>query len=152
MLTYRKAVGAIISNHKQQIWLGQRKDHPQVWQPPQGGIDLGEETRTALLRELKEEIGTNKVEIISEVAQLSYDFPAEVQAKMRYKGQSITWFLVKLLAPDSEISIDSLDFPQEFVNWRWGPLEELTHLQSAFKQQMYNKLYHILLAENPLTE
>ena len=34
---------------------------------PQGGIDEGEEPRQAVLRELKEEAGTDKAEIIGEM-------------------------------------------------------------------------------------
>lgn len=45
-----------------------------IWQFPQGGIDKGESVKNALFRELKEEIGTDEVEIIAEYPEwLSYD-------------------------------------------------------------------------------
>ncbi len=48
-----------------------------IWQFPQGGIDEGESSEEALFRELKEEIGTKKVEIIAEYPEwIAYDFPA----------------------------------------------------------------------------
>ena len=48
------------------VLVAQRSDIKGAWQFPQGGIDDGETPRDALFRELEEEIGTNKVEIIAE--------------------------------------------------------------------------------------
>ena len=43
---------------------------------PQGGIDEGEDPRQAVLRELAEEIGTDRAEVIGEHdAWLTYDLP-----------------------------------------------------------------------------
>ena len=44
--------------------MGERLDGKEAWQMPQGGIDDGEDIVTAAFRELKEEIGTDKAEII----------------------------------------------------------------------------------------
>lgn len=38
----------------------------EAWQMPQGGIDENEDPREAALRELKEEIGTDRAQIIAE--------------------------------------------------------------------------------------
>ena len=49
---------------------------PGGWQLPQGGIDAGEDPRGAVLRELAEEIGTDRAEIIGEHPDwLTYDLP-----------------------------------------------------------------------------
>ena len=49
---------------------------------PQGGIDPGETPRQAALRELQEEIGTDKAEILGETAGwLHYDLPPELAVK-----------------------------------------------------------------------
>ena len=46
---------------------------------PQGGIDPGETPREAAIRELREEIGTDKAEILGETASwLHYDLPADI--------------------------------------------------------------------------
>ena len=77
------------------LLIAQRNDIKGVWQFPQGGIDEGESPEDAMFRELKEEIGTNKVEIISQYPQwLSYDFPENIAKKMRFDGQNQKYFLV----------------------------------------------------------
>ena len=44
------------------IFVGRRIDKPGAWQMPQGGIDKGETPRDAAMRELHEEVGTDKAE------------------------------------------------------------------------------------------
>ena len=62
---YRPNVAAIIVSSAypqvKEIFIAERNDLAGVWQFPQGGIDEGETSEEALFRELKEEIGTNKV-------------------------------------------------------------------------------------------
>ena len=97
---YRKNVLAVIIDSNNQILVGERSDRPGVWQMPQGGIDAGESAEQALTRELMEEIGTDKVEIITKLPKkISYDFPDELSGDImnRYKGQIQDWFLVRLL-------------------------------------------------------
>ena len=62
---YRKCVGIMIINDDKKILVGRRIDHPSgFWQMPQGGIDDREDPEEAVWREMMEEIGTNKVELI----------------------------------------------------------------------------------------
>mgnify|MGYP003319783152 CR=1 FL=1 len=57
---YRKSVGMMILNTKNQILVGKRLDNPSgYWQMPQGGIDENENPEEAVWREMMEEIGTN---------------------------------------------------------------------------------------------
>ena len=68
---YRPNVAAIILSpeypKKKRIFMAERSDIKTVWQFPQGGIDKGESAREALFRELKEEIGTDMIEVIAEL-------------------------------------------------------------------------------------
>ena len=99
---YRPNVAAIIVSSAypqvKEIFIAERNDLAGVWQFPQGGIDEGETSEEALFRELKEEIGTNKVEIVSEYPEwISYDFPTHVAAKMApFAGQKQRYYLVRL--------------------------------------------------------
>ena len=65
-LPYRPNVGAVLFDRRGQVFVARRADLANAegaaggWQLPQGGIDPGEDPRTAVLRELAEEIGTDR--------------------------------------------------------------------------------------------
>jgi NUDIX domain len=64
---YRRGVGIMLLNFKNEVLVGQRADtQGDAWQMPQGGVDEDEEPRDAAFRELREEIGTDKAQIIAE--------------------------------------------------------------------------------------
>ena len=64
---YRAGVGIMLLNQSGDVFVARRIDlADEAWQMPQGGIDEGEDPRQAASRELKEEIGTDKAEIIDE--------------------------------------------------------------------------------------
>ena len=66
-LPYRRCVGLMLFNAEGRIFVARRIDMPsEAWQMPQGGIDKREDPRKAALRELKEEIGTDRAEIVAE--------------------------------------------------------------------------------------
>jgi putative (di)nucleoside polyphosphate hydrolase len=146
-LPYRLNVGAALFNGRGQVFVGRRADLPagmdHVWQMPQGGIDEGEDPRTAVLRELTEEIGTADADILGEHPDwLSYDLPPHligVAFKGRYRGQRQRWFALRFRGRDSDIRLDAHS-PAEFVAWRWAGLGELPELAVAFKRPIYATL------------
>ena len=78
-------VGAVLFNRAGLVFVARRADLPNAegapggWQLPQGGIDADEDPRSAVLRELAEEIGTDRAEIIGEHPEwLTYDLPPEL--------------------------------------------------------------------------
>ena len=109
---------------------------------PQGGIDQGEEVRETVLRELLEEIGTQKVEIIRESrGWFHYDLPLDVAQTIwggYYRGQVQKWFLLRFLGEDSDINI-ATEKP-EFCEWRWVEPASLPDLIVPFKRQLYSDL------------
>ncbi len=145
-LPYRPNVGAALFNRHGQVLVARRADLPNaegaagVWQLPQGGIDADEDPAAAVLRELKEEIGTDNATILgSHPDWLSYDLPAALMGKAlggRYRGQRQRWFALRFLGDDSEIRLD-LDPHPEFDAWRWAPLGELPTLEVGFKRATY---------------
>ena len=66
-LPYRDGVGIMLLNQSNHVFVAKRIDmRSEAWQMPQGGIDPGETPLEAATRELMEEIGTSKGDIIQE--------------------------------------------------------------------------------------
>lgn len=142
-LPYRKGVGVMMVNGDGRVFVARRIDTPsQAWQMPQGGIDEGETPREAAMRELHEEIGTNKAEIVAESKKwLTYDLPAALVPKIwggRYRGQTQKWFLLRFMGSDSDIDIET-EHP-EFLDWKWAQVASLPKLIVPFKRQLYKDL------------
>ena len=97
----------------------------------------------AVLRELAEEIGTAKAEIIGEHPEwLQYDFPAHLIGRVmggRYRGQRQRWFALRFLGTDADIRLDADEHP-EFDAWRWADLADLPGLAPEFKRTTYAAL------------
>lgn len=148
-LPYRDNVGACLFNAEGLVLIARRADTPNAegpaggWQLPQGGLDKGEEPRVAVFRELEEEIGTAKAEIIGEHPDwLCYDLPPELLGKAlkgKFRGQRQRWFAMRFLGTDADIRLD-LDPHPEFDSWRWAHLAELPGLIVAFKRPIYEVL------------
>jgi putative (di)nucleoside polyphosphate hydrolase len=142
-LPYRKGVGVMLVNGDRKVLVARRIDMPsKAWQMPQGGIDSGERPRAAALRELREEIGTDKAKIIAESGHwLTYDLPAGLVPKIwggRYRGQTQKWFLARFTGRDSDIDIETDD--PEFLDWKWVAIMELPRLIVPFKRNLYEDL------------
>jgi len=148
---YRANVGALLFNKAGQVLIARRADMPNAegaaggWQLPQGGVDDGENLRVAVLRELAEEIGTGKAEIIEEhPAWLTYDFPPELETAgfriaKKYRGQKQKWFALRFTGTDADIRLDADPHP-EFDAWRWARIDELPALAVDFKRAIYEEL------------
>jgi putative (di)nucleoside polyphosphate hydrolase len=136
---YRAAVGIMLLNDAGRVFVGQRIDTPGAWQMPQGGIDDGEEPRAAALRELKEETGIDKVEVLGETeGWLRYELPVELHGKVwggRYRGQRQKWFAMRFTGTDSDVDL-ATEHP-EFDAWKWAAQDELPELIVPFKRQLY---------------
>ncbi len=136
---YRRGVGIMLLNHDHKVFVGQRLDtQGEAWQMPQGGIDEDEEPRDAAFRELREEIGTDKAEIVAESkAWLRYDLPPQLRKRWndRWRGQQQKWFVMRFRGTDTDINI-ATEHP-EFSAWNWVAVEHLPGLIISFKRQLY---------------
>ncbi len=148
-LPYRLNVGAVLFGPDGRVLVCRRADLPNAegaaggWQLPQGGMDEGEDPRVAVLRELAEEIGTDRAAILAEHPDwLTYDLPPELVGKAlggRYRGQRQKWFALRFLGTDADIRLDADPHP-EFDAWRWAELAELPTLAVSFKRAIYEEL------------
>ncbi len=139
--SYRPGVGIMLIDRRGLVFVGQRIDMAEAnWQMPQGGIDPGESPRAAALRELAEETGTRKAEIVAETrGWLSYDLPEALARKMwggNHRGQRQKWFACRFTGTDSDIRLDAHGHP-EFSDWHWERPERLPALIVPFKRALY---------------
>lgn len=136
---YRPCVGLMILNRQGLVFAARRIDTPDAWQMPQGGIDPGESPTEAALREMEEEIGTAKAEIVAEHPRwLSYDLPAELRNRVwggRYLGQTQKWFALRFTGTEQDIDLTAHD--AEFDAWRWLEMDELPRVIVDFKRGIY---------------
>ena len=107
---FRPNVGIILLNARNQVFWGKRlKTHS--WQFPQGGIKYGESPEQAMFRELHEEVGLlpEHVQIVARTRDwLRYEVPDHFirrEARGHYRGQKQIWFLLRLVAHDSEMNL-----------------------------------------------
>jgi len=143
---YRPAVGIMLLNREGNVFVGRRIDMPAglaAWQMPQGGIDPGESPRQAAIRELKEEVGTDKAEILAKSRRwLHYELPEEVWKRFgglwggRYHGQRQKWFAMRFTGEDADIDPAATEHP-EFDAWEWVAPGRLPDLIVPFKRQLY---------------
>lgn len=143
---YRPCVGIALFNTQGQVLVGERIDTPGAWQMPQGGVDESEDIQSAAFRELREEIGTNKAEIIKIACEkIRYEFPPDVaerlwkQWKNKYIGQEQTWIAMRFTGEDSDIKLNNHE-PPEFSDYQWVNLNETLNLIVPFKRDVYKKI------------
>ncbi len=140
---YRPCVGVMLLNARGHVFVGNRIDMSgENWQMPQGGIDAGETPREAALRELEEEAGTDKAEIIAEsAAWFSYDLPEAVSRARwggRFRGQTQRWFAMRFTGKYNDIQLNR--HKAEFSAWRWAPMAELEALITPMKRDIYRQV------------
>lgn len=142
-LPYRDGVGIMLLNGEGLVFVAKRIDTvSEAWQMPQGGIDVGELPAVAALRELKEEIGTDKAAMLRESADwYHYDLPEHLVSSVwggRYRGQRQRWYAMRFTGEDRDINI-ATEHP-EFCEWQWVQAQALPDLIVPFKRTLYQAL------------
>jgi putative (di)nucleoside polyphosphate hydrolase len=140
---YRPCVGIFLLNNDGLVFAGRRIDsRAEAWQMPQGGIDAGESPLQACMREMREEIGTNTAELVSQHDDwLYYDIPLPLADRLwqgRYKGQKQKWMALRFTGDDSDINIATEE--PEFCEWKWLSPHDLVDLAVPFKRDVYQNV------------
>jgi putative (di)nucleoside polyphosphate hydrolase len=146
-LPYRPCVGIMLFNQDGKVFVGKRIDQTvEGWQMPQGGIDKGEEPKQAVLRELQEEVGTGKAEILGEMEDwVTYDLPKHligVAFHGKYRGQKQKWFALRFTGTQADIDLNTHE--PEFADFKWVDLKELPDLIVPFKRDTYRQVIAVL--------
>lgn len=138
---YRANVGIILSNQQGEVMWARRLGQ-DAWQFPQGGISQGEKPVDAMYRELWEETGLREkdVDILASTdSWLRYKLPKRFVRKNsepRCIGQKQIWFLLQLLASESELDLSATRKP-EFDDWKWVSYWHATENVVFFKRRVY---------------
>jgi putative (di)nucleoside polyphosphate hydrolase len=133
----RKAVGAIVIQanevllvHKVKMMEGQSgpEQISGEWDFPKGGVKSTDSNVEAILRELKEETGSNAYNIIKEYNEkICFSFSTFIQQKIGYKDQETTMFLVEYTGDRGDLQ------PQD---------EEISQVLFFPKSNVLDRLYH----------
>jgi putative (di)nucleoside polyphosphate hydrolase len=137
---YRPCVGIFLLDTARRVLVGQRMDTAgDAWQMPQGGIDEGEDVVAAALREMREEIGTDRATPLrTSKVWRSYDLPTDLARRMwggRYVGQTQKWIAFRFDGTDTDIDLTGPH--PEFRAWRWMEPAWLPQLVVPFKRDVY---------------
>jgi putative (di)nucleoside polyphosphate hydrolase len=142
----------MVLNGAGRAFIGRRRNGPEHvdathdWQMPQGGVDPGEDTYKAALRELHEETNIRSVEKLGEIEEwLAYDIPRDIvgQAwKGKYRGQTQKWYALRFTGAEREIDVAHPPggHKPEFLEWRWEPMRNLPRLIIPFKRTVYERV------------
>lgn len=102
------------------------------WQFPQGGVKDGETPEEALLRELREEIGTSRVRILGILPRRTrYVWGGELP-KGTYDGQAHIWFVARL-----EGCLEEHQQSEEFSAFSWIRPEEILERTHPVRRATY---------------
>ncbi len=128
-LHYRQSTSAVIMNKLGQILIVQKSSYKDnEWDIPGGGVEEGEKPEVAIIRELSEELGSSKFEVIKASKLIdSYEWPDELikqkikENKPVYRGQQRTQFLVKFTGEKNELKTQE----EEIKEIKWVFTNEL---------------------------
>lgn len=112
-----RVVGAVIENDNEEILCALRSPTmslPNLWEFPGGKIEEGETPETALVREIKEELGC-KIEVYELLEDIVHEYPKVTVNLLTYKAKII----------------DGYPKAKEHAKLEWTSKEDLRSLEWA---------------------
>lgn len=154
---YRYNIGIIILNARGQAFWGKRRGQ-DAWQFPQGGLNAGESSEDAMLRELYEETGVHaeQVDILGVTSTwLCYRLPIRYRRGrqpgiVQCLGQKQKWFLLRL-RDESSVAFDlQASGSPEFDDWCWIDYWLPANQVVYFKRKVYRQALKELANRFPI--
>lgn len=135
---YRPNVAGLILNKRNQVLLvAPSRLKYLAWQFPQGGVDRGESEDAAIKREMREELGTDKLEILKRVPNFhSYDWPKWAQCAQCYKGQRQTLYILRFTGEDKDFDLEK---DIELKAFKWVSADQLLNNVDKVRRPMAEK-------------
>lgn len=115
----RQAARVILLDHEQRVMLLRYDENQGFWATPGGALELGEDYPTAALRELREELGIEDVELGPQLAERSKQHHVGGQPVRQVER----YYLARVDADD--IDPARATQPDEIRERRWWALTEL---------------------------
>jgi len=134
---YRPAILCVMINDENKFLIG-NSPRDGGFKMCQGGIDEGEISKEALIREIKEELGftISENQIIKKLNNLiKYNFPENRTLYKKYIGQEFkSIFLVKINKKQNPIAQDN-----EFEKFYWITFNEFENYNYKHRKEAYKK-------------
>lgn len=139
----REAARAVVLDAHLRVLLVRYDEDGGFWATPGGGLEPGEDYPTAVLRELREEVGVLKAGLGDQIAERVVDHPVSG----RLVRQVERYFLVRAAAGDVDPSRATQ--PDSIRSSRWWTLDELRSTGERVYPRGLAQLIAVVLAGGP---
>lgn len=120
---YRKGVNAVVVDENNNFLIVQKKSYGEnQWDFPGGGLNEGEPAEVAILRELKEELGSDKFQIIKQSPyKIKFDWPQDsIDAGFNkhgklWRGQEKFQFIIKFTGDKNDLVLQEEEIRK--IDW-----------------------------------
>jgi len=113
------------------------------WDIPKGGVKNRENSKSAIIRELKEELGSDNFKIFKKIKEkLIFKFEGEIAEKIDFDRQETKIFLVEFLGDLDEIKLDKNEIKDFMILDYDKAIEKIKYDETKNFFKKYAKLPH----------
>jgi len=113
------------------------------WDIPKGGVKNRENSKSAIIRELKEELGSDNFKIFKKIKEkLIFKFEGEIAEKIDFDRQETKIFLVEFLGDLDEIKLDKNEIKDFMILDYDKAIEKIKYDETKNFFKKYAKLSH----------